>query len=265
MRLAFQDTNIEFGELEQINNALSELNADHISFGLIPFTNIVSTGDEWIESTIMMGSTKLAKLCLRGVLPKYGIIFYDERKFDQSYYIRYLKSELLNSDAEFFKYGLIKDVVYTYECFIKPSSDLKYFAGTVLYPCDNTISSELEKVRIIDCDLSDDTWILVNKYVINNIQFEYRAFIINNEIIDCCQYIKNKKVTPRVLADDIRSELYAYIDKIQEIYSPHDHYVIDIAELDDGTFKVIEYNCINCSGVYVNNRALIYKKLMEII
>jgi hypothetical protein len=264
MKIAFQYTHLPLNETEQICDALAEIKADVLSFGLIPFTNTVTGVDEWTEPTIMMGSTKLVKLYIAGALPTSCVIFYDKQKFDQAYYVQFLKSELLNGAATFVKYGSIKDKIMQKPCFIKPSSDLKYFAGKVLYRMDNTISSELESECMIDCDLTDDTSVLINEQLIDNILFEYRAFVVDNKIVDCSQYIKLGKVLPEVVADDVRDEIYQYVNKIQQIYTPHDHYVIDVAKLDTGELKIVEYNCINCSGIYANNRALIYKNLISL-
>jgi hypothetical protein len=262
MKIAFQDTHLPLDETVQICDALNELNIDIISFGVIPFTTAVAVNNVWTEPTVMMGSTKLVKLYLAGLLPEYGIIFYDKQKFDQAYYVQFLKSELLNGNAKFVKYGSVKDKLIHRPCFIKPSSDLKYFAGKVLYRMDNTISSELESECMIDCDLTDNASVLINEQLIDNILFEYRTFVVDNKIVDCSQYIKMGKVLPEVVADDVRDEIYQYINKIQRIYAPHDHYVIDVAKLDTGELKIVEYNCINCSGIYANDRALIYKTLM---
>lgn len=264
MKIAFQDSKIEFGELDKITDALKILDIEPISFGMPPFTIDVTGSESWTEPTILMGSTKLAKLYCRDQLPEYGIVFYDPEKFDQAHYIGILKSELLNSEARFYTYGSIKDTCINNPIFIKPSSDLKYFAGMVLEADGNSIDSALQNERMIDVDMSDDTIVLVNPDIIRDVQVEYRAFIVDNQIIDCCQYMKYGKVTPEVLMNDVRAQVYAYIRKIQEIYAPHDHYVIDIAELSDGTYKVVEYNCINCSGIYVNDRVLIYKRLTEL-
>ena len=264
MKIAFQDTKIEFGELEKIATALDSLGVEPVSFGVIPFSNEITNCDDWTEPTLMMGSTKLAKMYLKNELPKHGVVFYSHPEFDQAYYHTKLGKKLLNHNALFYKYGAVKDRYIENKIFIKPSSDLKYFAGTVLNHRDNTISSELEKNCMIDTDLTDDIQVLINMDIICDILFEYRAFVVDNTIIDCCQYMEYGKVTPEILLNDRRAPLYSFIRKIQERYRPHDHYVIDIAELSDGSYKVIEYNCLNCSGMYANDRAAIYNALIKL-
>ena len=264
MKIAFQDTKIEYGELDKIASALDSIGVEPISFGVIPFTNDITNCENWTEPTIMMGSTKIAKLGINGMLPKYGVIFYNATAFDQAYYHKFLGKKLLNHNALFYRYGKIKDRYIEHTIFIKPSSDLKYFAGAVLGPTNNTISAELEKDRLIDSDLTDDIKVLINMGIIDDICFEYRAFIVDGAIIDCCQYMEYGRVTPEILLNDRRAPLYLFIRKIQERYRPHDHYVIDIAELSDGSYKVIEYNCLNCSGMYANDRAAIYNALIKL-
>jgi hypothetical protein len=263
LKIAFQDTNIEFGEVIRIAETLKSLNQELLNFGVIPFTQKV-TNCNFLEPTTMLGGTKIIKLFLGGHLPKNAVIFYDVLKFDQSYYNRFLKLELLNHRATFHKWGQIKNLILDKPFFVKPSCDLKYFAGAVIHNNENTIENEIQSTQITDSDLNDEVMILLNNELIYNIDYEYRIFVVNNEIIDCCQYQKNGKVIPEIIEDlELRDKIYSYIQKIQSLYSPHDHYVIDLAQIGS-EFKVIEYNCLNCSGIYMIDRKKVYKHLLEL-
>ena len=263
IKLAFQDVNIEYRELEEIQKALTCINHPIIPFGIIPFT-ITITGEAFNSPTIMFGGTKIIKLHLGGHLPKNSVVFYDALKFDQSYYANILDDSLLNCDAEFISWAKIKNSVFVESIFVKPASDLKYFAGRVLHADKNTVEHKLSDKAMIDCDIDDETIILCNRHIITNIGYEYRVFVVNNKIIDCTQYQINGKVVPASVSNTVRNKIVEFVTKVQLLYRPHDHYVIGVAQLNDGTLKVVEYNCLNCSGVYAADRAAIYYALTKI-
>lgn len=261
MKLAFQDTNIEINEIHKHFDACEELGFTPDSFGMIPFTETV-TGCEFNEPTIMFGGTKLVKLYLKNKLPEHGVVFYDSIKFDQSYYHRYLKRHLLNENAMFTTWGIIKHLEVDRPTFVKPSSDLKYFPGHMCIG-SGSIENEITNNCMIDIDLNDDISILSNTDIITGINAEYRVFIVDNRIIDISGYMKNGKINHHIV-DTMKYQFIAgYVNAIQQIYKPHDHYVIDIADVN-GKLKVMEYNCINCSGMYKIDQVDLFESLIAL-
>ena len=263
MDIAFQDTQIEFGECCQNFDACLELGYKPSSFGIIPFTADIKLMDPYANPTIMFGSTRLAKMAYRGQLPENGIVFYDAEKFDQHYYSQILEDHLLNFGGRFWKWGDLKHQVLTRPAFVKPSSDLKYFAGGVFDPCDDSLERVIYNEKMVDIDFTDDTMCLVNFNLVN-IVAEYRAFVVNNSVLDICQYIVNGKVVPAELSQKDKDYICIYIESIQLMYEPHSHYVIDIAKLSNGQLRVMEYNCINCSGNYKIDRKKLYQTMLEL-
>ena len=47
------------------------------------------------------------------------------------------------------------------------------------------------------------------------------------------------------------------------LYQPEKVFVMDIAHTEDG-YEIMEYNCFNCSGMYMINRESVYQKLLKI-
>ncbi len=263
MKISFQDTNLELNEVNLNFDTMVELGEIPMSFGIMAFTTNI-TNCNFVEPTIMMGSTKLVKLALQGFLPENGVIFYDAEKFDQAYYHSILGDLLLNHEAQFVKWGDIKDQIISKPMFIKPSCDLKYFAGGVIEPSSRTVEGELSETRMFDADLTDDTSIMINYNSIPQLIREYRVFVVANTIIDISQYMAYGKVTPAEVNDYACLPIIRFVSLIQSIYIPHEHYVIDIAKDINGKLWIVEYNCINCSGMYKINRKLVFDELLAL-
>ena len=71
---------------------------------------------------------------------------------------------------------------------------------------------------------------------------------IDGKIVSGSAYRQNgivgyNKIVPDIVWDKARE--YA------KLYKPADIFTIDLARLDDGSIRIIEYNCFNCSGVYL--------------
>jgi hypothetical protein len=268
MRIAFQDTNIDLNEVNKNCEALKSLGVDPILFGVIPFTDSLAVAFD--SPTLLFGSVKILKLFLAQRLPKNAVVFYDRHKFDQLHYQEALKEELLNYGARFVRYGYVKNDKIEDPIFIKPSSDIKYFTGCIICPPEQvlgeaaslypTLGSILSVCQMIDSDFTDETVVLVNKNIVK-IESEYRCFVINNRLIDVTMYKYKGKVCTEHVRD---TGLTSYVEKIKGIYHPHYHYCIDIAKLESGELKVIEYNCINCSGVYAADRQKIYSEFLKL-
>lgn len=264
MELSFQDSSIELNEVRAHYDSCVSIGYQPSSFGLIPFSDTITvTG--YTKPTIMFGATKLVKLHLRGIQPENSVIFYDAYKFDQKNYSKILGNLLLNHAAVFFRWEFVKDVMVTSPTFIKPSSDLKYFSGRILYPSGKTIEGELHEIGYIDVDITDDTHILYNYTPLQHpIEYEYRAFVINNKVVDVCQYMHNGKVVPAVISEERKARIIHFISHAQALYEPHDHYVVDVAVDTAGNGWIVEYNCINCSGMYAIDRAKVFTEFLKL-
>jgi len=234
MELAIQDTNISHVILNEIIQSCVELNYRPNMFGFIE--DDISPTHEITKPTIMLGCTKLLKLYLENKLSNFCVLFYDKLKFDQRYYSTYLEEELVNYNANFTKWDKIKNTIPSKPLFIKPSSDMKMFSGRSLQPNNLTIIESLKTCTTFDSALNDNTNILIN-YDLVKIEREFRAFVINHEIIDISQYMLDSKVVVDKIDTLMYNDLVDYIKFIQTIYEPYHSYVIDIGIVDN-KFKV---------------------------
>jgi hypothetical protein len=212
----------------------------------------------------LSGSTKAlrivtnAKLSPQEIFPEVGEheankikenvqVFYDADGFDQSFYMLNsgLRPHLLNGDATIadVRTGLgwwSKDPI-----FIKPGSDLKLFAGVVIEPY-TTLREELDKTGW-DGAISEYDRIIIAP--IKKILYEWRLFVVNGMVVASSQYKRHGKIE-----HDVRVPGYVIREAesfLIPLYKPDPvAFVMDVCLTDDGDIKIVEYNCINCSGFY---------------
>ena len=254
-------------ELFEFQMALREVGVDPIYFGIIPFTTEMTGIEDFAkyDKVIMHGSVKVIDLWQKGFLPREAVVWYDENRFDQLIYSRCFPDDLLlNGLAEFGRFGKLKDCPVSADCFVKPSKYLKAFAG-IIVPKGKTIYEEVYSHQLSSnfADNPDDEVIMIAP--LKEIVKEYRNFVINGKIIDSSIYKIGTKVTYEVPTQEERVALEAFLEVLKKYYEPHSAYVADFALLEDGTWNLIEYNCINCAGMYAVDRRKIFNALINVM
>ncbi len=76
---------------------------------------------------------------------------------------------------------------------------------------------------------------------------EWRNFIVNKKVVDSSRYMLHGALN--ISRTDLPPEMIEFVQKVCEEYTPHDIFVMDIAQTNDGFF-VIEANCFNGTGFY---------------
>ncbi|ASV44292.1 hypothetical protein PBI_SCTP2_277 [Salicola phage SCTP-2] len=196
--------------------------------------------------------------------------YYDIKNFKTSYYVSKLipsmnydigKNYFLNSDAIFVPFGMLKynynvyfEMFDTGKLFIRPDSGSKTFSGiTIEY---NDLEHELNTIMQLS-SMMDHEWIMISS--VKDIIDEYRYFIIDGQVIAQTQYMHKSNVYMDTITDDDCDQLaYLVANNSLQIDVA---YVCDIAKLDDGSCRIVEFNSICSSGFYSANIDNIVKSL----
>lgn len=236
-------------------------------FGLTPFSDEMVDLEAFPSDKIVvpLGATKLVTLYQQGKLPKNWHVFYDEAKFDQRYCMTLNSSSfLLNASAEYMELHQALDVEWSDDVFVKPTNDLKMFGGFVV-PKGLTLRDKLRTVK--HQKLDESTMVLVSDT--KKLYREFRTIVAYGEIVGVSIYNINGTITHQRTDDRDRMRVAQFIGMVQSKFEPAPVYTIDIAEVDSEshlsgkTFKVVEYNCFNCSGLYTMDPNPIYKRIIE--
>ena len=252
-------------ELFEFQMALREIGVEPIYYGIIPFTTETTGVEDFskYDKVLVYGSVKVISLWQNGFMPKETVVFYNEWNFDQLGYSNIMpKRHLLNGDAKFGKFGYLKDLQLSEDRFVKPSKDLKAFPG-IIVPQGKTIYEEVFSKQLSSSfsENADDEVIMIAP--LKEIKKEFRNFIIDGKIIDSSIYKIGSKITYEVPTDEEREGIQKFFECLCLYYEPHDCYVADFALLEDGSWNLIEYNCINCAGMYAVDRRKVFKAMIE--
>ena len=145
--------------------------------------------------------------------------------------------------------------------FIKPNNGDKIFQGKLWYDNEKEsfiqfIKDESEKNKQRITDIYPEL-VFINEPV--KIKAEYRFFILNQKVICGSQYRRDSILDKRIDVMPKAKRLADKVAAIPRIHQPDTFYACDIAELEDGKFKVLELNAGSCSGLYQHDKSLIIK------
>ena len=146
--------------------------------------------------------------------------------------------------------------------FIKPCENDKSFTGMLLLEvtAEDTIDGLIHDNNHFE-KVNADTMIAVSipKIVIN----EWRFFILNNEIIACTQYNKNR--TKHYEEGCNEPKALDLIKEVTTMWQPDIAYSLDICEGINQKYYVMEIGCINCSDLYAANKIGFFSNITNYI
>lgn len=227
-----------------IQAACTTLNIPFVSLDIIPFTAALPEFDKSRRS-IIYGSTTFNALAMKDPLLREGI-FFDEHRFSMENYIHQWGQHMLNYDA---KISSFKDLIYNTSypddklLFIRPDDDNKAFAGeTKRY---SEIKDWFGAISQIENNhFSADTKIIISEPY--NIQYEWRLWIVNKEVVAASKYRQYFKLTTEAGCPD---EVKAFAIDRCATYTPHDVFVMDICRCGD-EYYIVECGAMNGAGFY---------------
>jgi len=256
MKFLIQYNLMAESQLEAVKSAA--LPYPHQYVGVIPFSNEITTaeGEEIVGTDyIPYGSTLMSTI---GLDLGWKGLYFDLEQFNYEAAVAN-RDDMLND-------GAIMTVEETIDFmrastqeqwFIRPSLDLKHFAGQVI----ERIECVKWLTQALSCSSSETKRMYKDMKIVvatpQNIQAEWRWFVVGGKVVDGSMYrshgqlIKQHETDPKVIA-----EAQTFADK----WSPNRNVVMDLA-LVDNELKVIEFNCINCSGFYNHNVRKIFDAL----
>lgn len=263
-----QDTNLRETEILKDINTLSSLNMDWQTFGVFKEENEISgIYNDDFEQGILRCSIKVLRM-LSGTQEndinkslyeklKKGIS-YNYNNFNQDFYIKKVNLPFLNGSSEIISIDSEKDLYLSYskDMFIKPSDDQKCFVADTL-PAGQTLRVFAEN-RNIHLDAIKKQKILINELI--DIKGEYRFVCIKDEIAGYSKYLDRGKYD---ISGIVPEKVIQCAIEYAKVNHPSDIYTMDLCEIADGSIKIVEYNCWNCSGLYNINREALFSRINE--
>lgn len=258
--LLFQSSSLRDSSLTKIVEAADKLGVERRDFGVIPFSHKIVGLDQFLPEAwnynLMFVHCSVAAMTaifyktspdtspqLLNMLNHF--IMYTDHKFEMEHILKkpYIARHMLNWDARIARFGdLIESKEVLNDVFVKPSSDRKEFLAGVVY--EQTIEQWLsgQFTSLIDPDC------MVQISSVKRTLAEWRIFMVNGKAAASSQYFRNGVVKPDRF---VPRSVEVFAEWLNGIYEPHHYaYVVDICLTEDYEYKIVEYNCINCSGLY---------------
>jgi hypothetical protein len=253
------ETNV-FAEVcfNQMVEHFKKTNIPYHTVRVIPFVHEIDGKVPQIQGPcVVYGSIGVQKLARKhGWYPG---VFNDPETFTYTNYRDQLGDLFLNPDAACMKLSEVWDYVVQGELddfFIKPNSDNKEFAGTVL-PFED-FGKWVKNMRDIGYLEENDFDVVVAEP--KKLGCEWRV-VVGDEISSCSIYRQYGKVMPEL---HIIPEVEELVAEAHSRFVPAPAYVIDIAQVGN-EYKVIEYNTFNSAGLYACDVAKIINDINKLV
>lgn len=269
-KILFMDSNTPYERLNLEAKHVIESGFDYHTYGKLPFTGTLTGLFDLnpLDTYLVRCSTNILKHSIKDTLdfkqnPEiesqfHKGIFYNNDTFKMDYiFEKYWKLPFLNMILDYQNTSDILYQVQTEDIFIKPIDDLKAYNACVILK-GQCLNDVLQKQQL-SVDYLDGFSIIASAR--NDIQRECRFFVVDGVVITGSQYRLNNK--PAITSINPKDGILLAAQKYSDLYHPHDNFVIDIATLDNGDYKVIEYNCLNASGLYACDSKLLFQHLFQ--
>lgn len=269
---ALQITDRDDYELKRTAKALDEAGCDWINFGIIHFSHEITNLEAFPTDrpVIPLAGTIAIDLYRRKKLPPNWTVYYEPRLFDQCYTrLGGIHTLMFNRKARIFSFENCKDHRWDHDVFVKPSNDLKVFAGTVL-PAGQSLNEMLEKITHNPIQRGEQ---IVHAHV-RPTGGEYRLFIVNNQIVDGSEYKRDGRVGHKVISTQTAFDLDRFFHSMRYLtFGKYGHppplaYCMDVVEVYDNPnseFEIMEFNCFHACGMYETDRMLVFSELQAAI
>ena len=251
MKFLIQNNIFTSDELDYLAECLEGLDFQYI--GIVPFEHSLFSNEELTGlDYIPYGSTELIKKCLE--LGFKGVYFNPTNDYRKALnnHVPMLNSRIISVEE------LLK--LSDEELFVRPIGDLKLFNGQVyqIEDLQDLINAGLNggSSKIGKLQLNDELIISQPKFI----EAEYRTFIVDRKVVSICRYKSNGRLNP---AKEVPHEILRFAESITNDWLPNNNVVADICLVEEG-FKVVEFNCINCSGFYLNDMKAVFQALMSL-
>lgn len=221
----------------QIFEYLDRYGIEYRVISLIPFSDSIELPCPPDQVEMVFGSIKFTELA-----EKQGVKIHAKQDiFNYLEWVNRFEENCLNWDSKVELLGRL-EFPFEHDVFIRPVLDDKSFSGTVLRAGDTLSQIQFTTSKPIEN-------IFVQVAPIKEIYSEDRFFVVDGKVVTgSCYKIGHRVVYGNLDGKNLGSEMFA--QKMVNIWSPSDMFVIDIATCSDNQFKIIEFGSIHNCGFY---------------
>lgn len=258
MKFMIQFNLINEEQLLKIKDSVDKYPHEYVS--VLPFSHEIKA-DGPIEGIdyIPYGSTLFVNLAYE---LKWKGLYFDKDKFTYKEALKN-RTDMLNDNVmtaeEAVKFIRHQDQDKNW--FIRPSEDLKQFAGMVKNgrECADWLQDAMLLDSSVSSRLNPTTEVVVSK--VKDILGEWRWFIVGGKVISGSMYRNSGMMHQEIVTS---KDLIDEAQRFADVWLPHENCVMDMALIsgpNGAELKVIEFNGINASGFYANDVKAVFDAL----
>lgn len=210
--------------------------------------------------TVFYGSTTLIKNVAEANKWKPGVWFNNAAYEFNSIIGGFGKDNILNGDSLITTIDLFLNQNHSENelFFLRPAADMKEFAGGLF-----TFKEAKEQWKGLKDSSGPLTYeTLIQVATPKNIVAEYRTIVVDKTVVAASQYKKDERP---YLDSNVPNKIIDFANEMAQGYQPCEVFTLDVCELPNGKFKVVEPNTFNCSGLYWCDHHAIVKSVSEFV
>jgi len=247
------------GEEQPIIVALEKLGFEYeaVKFGTSYEDYLKSFKDT--DCVVFHGSLQFGRLLQRESKWIPGV-YCNLPKFECTYYYPRLGRFLLNEDYVMLPFGDLNrrkewlfETFGDAEFFVRPSSGFKTFTGKVV-----TSKEWDEDIRLLGFyDIPTEAIVIAAPYY--EIVKEWRLLVVDNRVVTASLYKSKERPAPP-------EEVLEYGQQVldESDYNPDPVWVLDVCQIANGGFRVVEGGSFSCCGLYNCDPEVIVKEVSRV-
>jgi hypothetical protein len=251
---SFSDKMDEEGE--ELRNLCKEFGINFYPITVRPFEHTVVEEDTISDLkgfTVVHGSNVMEDVVKTyGWNPGIFEVKHDEISSDKAFGTDYINHDMIICNTDNYLESLKENNIHNIEFYFMKPNLQKFFPGTIVDKKMMPFVIESQGRNFGSPDVYD-LCIAPIKYI----EAEWRFFVVQGKIADGSKYHAAEfKLDVR---EGFKKEAGIFAEQMIEKFDPAGTFVIDIAEMKNGEYKVVEINCLNSSGFYkIDKRKLLF-------
>jgi hypothetical protein len=174
-------------------------------------------------------------------------IYFDPATLDHGVWLAQRGAQMLNADGEELTLASLAGHIEDGGCFIRPVKDIKAFSGAVV--TSDSFAAWRASQQARNSSLHDEMKVWVAP--LKAIDAEYRLVVLDGQIRAGTRYRLGNETSS---SPDVPEPVRVAASKLATGWQSARLNTMDVAQLADGTFRIVEFNCIHTSGLYAVHR-----------
>jgi len=233
-------------------------NIEYEIYRLVPFSHEITPQLPADKLIVPFGCIEFVQ-AIRKMDNIQSTIFFNDDIFTNENCLKQWKSFCLNSKAKIMTFKEAKETLEDKEYFIRPIEDTKSFTGNLFTP--GHLKSLQERYSGYENNnFTEESKIIVSEP--RKIKREWRNFIIDGKVISSSLYKEDGVHKEEV---GIPNEVLAFCRAALYVYNPARAFALDVCELEDGSFAIVEFGCIHNCGFYKADMNKVTEAIMGVV